>query len=214
MLWLPPQGFCTVYPCCLERCGQSSIHVVWLSALVPFSQRSSPSLLHSLWFSHHDRHPGFFYYMHIRIYACTLFTVCIHHQNWIATSCKMMRCLSDLFSSMTYHLEYSLCHSDHAFFVQWLTYYASRDCNYECYKHKHSIMNILDFKIKAPSAILMTDCRRDFHVCLCAIASMCISAHTTQYPTKSTQTLGTASMQPMLSGLLSGTMLSMTIMVK
>lgn len=111
-------------------------------------------------------------------YACTH----VHYLLSASISCKMMRCLSDLFSSMTYHLEYSLPQWS-CIFVQWLTYYASRDWNYECYKH--SIMNILDFEIKAPSAVLMTDCRRDFHVCLCAIVSMCISAHTIQYPTNS-----------------------------
>lgn len=116
ILRLPSQGFCAVNPCCLEIRDWSSIRVVWLSSIAPSSQRYSPSLLHSLWFPHHDRHPRFLYYMHICICPCTLFTVCLQHQNWIATKCKIMRCLSDLFSPMTYRLEYSLCHSGQAFF--------------------------------------------------------------------------------------------------
>lgn len=76
-------------------------------------------------------------------------------------------------------------------------------------------MNILDFEIKAPSAILMIDFRWDFHVCLCVSEHVHICTHNPiPHQKQGPQTLGAASMRPMLSGLLNGTMLSVMIMAK
>lgn len=95
-----------------------------------------------------------------------------------------------------------------------MTYDISQGQNYECYKH--SVMNILDLKMKIPSIIFMTDFRRDLHVFLYAIGKhvhFCIwdSIHQKQY----TQTLGTAlNLQSNPFVLLSGTVVSVMIMAK
>lgn len=152
--------------------------------------------------------------MHICISTCTLFTVCLQHQNWIATKCKTMRCLSDLFSPMTYRLEYSLCHSGQAFFfsdwplqcVPRLKLYMLQAPNDEHFKfwNQGSFCNLDDWFWMGLSCLPI--CNSE-HVHFCTHNPI---PHQKQGP----QTLGTASMQPMLSGLLSGTMLSVMVMVK